>query len=146
MFGYGDLFTLCDQQFSMWFTCCSLLMTLISFMLLILTVTHQFSLFTLWGSCWALGFVLSCPKGQDTLVSFSLLPVVHEQVDMPNFLQQYDGFKKLPSSRHHCCQSNIIKSKSRIICTNYITHVTSITACRYNLSQNRLKCNRVYIT
>ena len=128
----------------MWFTCCSLLMTLISFMLLILTVTHQFSLFTLWGSCWALGFVLSCPWSG--FIGQLFFAFVHEQVDMPNFLQQYDGFKKLPFSRHHCCQSNIIKSKSCIICTNYITHVTSITACRYNLSQNRLKFNRCYIT
>ena len=125
-------------------------------MIYLLLITHDLDIFhaayfncytsVLCGSCWALGFVLSCPKGQDTLVSFSLLPVVHKQVDMPNFLQQYDGFKKLPFSRHHCCQSNIIKSKSRIICTNYITHVTSITACRYNLSQNRLKFNRCYIT
>ena len=145
MFGYGSLFTLCDQQFSMWFTCYSLLMTLISFMLLILTVTHQFSLFTLWGSCCALGFVLSCPRGQDTLVSFSLLLCMSKltcqmscdsMIDLKNCHPQ----KSLLSKQH------VMKSKSRIICIKYITHVTSITACRYNLSQNRLKFNRFYIT
>ena len=132
MFGYGGLFTLCDQQFSMWFTCCSLLMTLISFMLLILTVTHQFSLFTLWGSCWALGQLF--------------FAFVHEQVDMPNVLRQYDRFKKFPSSEITVVKATCHEIKSRIICIKYITHVTSITACRYNLSQNRLKFNRFYIT
>ena len=127
MLGYGSLFTLCDQQFSMWFTCCSLLMTLISFMLLILTVTHQFSLFTLWGSCWALGFVFSCPRGQDTLFSFSLLPVVHEQVDMPNFLRQYDGFKKLPSSE--------------ITVVTATCHEIKVS---YNMHQIHYTCNKYY--
>ena len=58
-------------------------LTLISFSLFILILIHQFSLFILCGPFWALGVVLSCLKGQDTLVNFSLLPVVHEQVKMP---------------------------------------------------------------
>ena len=117
-------------------------MTLISFMLLILTVTHQFSLFILWGSCWALGFVFSCPRGQNTLVSFSLLLCMSKltcQISCDSMMDLKNCQKSLLLQQH------VMKSKSRIICIKYITHVTSITACRYNLSQNRLKFNRFYI-
>lgn len=116
MFGYGDLFTLCDQQFSMLFTCCSLLMTLISFMLLILTVTHQFSLFTLWGSCWALGQLF--------------FAFVHEQVDMPNVLRQYDRFKKLPSS-----EITVVKATCHEIKVSYNMHQIHYTCNKYYCMQ-----------
>lgn len=90
-------------------------------------------------------YVLSCPRGQDSLVSFSLLLCMSKltcqmscdsMIDLKNCHPQ----KSLLSKQH------VMKSKSRIICIKYITYVTSITACRYNLSQNRLKFNRFYIT
>ena len=63
----------------MWFTYCSLLKDfphwptfpdLNIFCPVISILIHQFSLLTLCGPFRALGFVLSCPMGQDTLVNF----------------------------------------------------------------------------
>ena len=73
-----------------------LFLTLISFILFILILIHQFSLIILCGSCSALGFPLSCSKG-----------LVHEKVTILDFSQQCEGFEKLPSSSHHCCHSNM---------------------------------------
>ena len=80
---------------------CQPFLTLISFMLFILILIHQFSLFILCGSCLALGFVLSCSKGQDALVSFPLLTAVHVSNG------KFERFNKLPSGRYQSCQSNI---------------------------------------
>ena len=103
MFVYGSLFTLCGHQFSMWFTCCSSLEDFpfwptlfdldIFYPVYFNSFTSVFSYHSLW-LLLGLRFLLSCPKGQDTLVSFLLLPVVHEQVNMINFSQQFERFEK----------------------------------------------------
>ena len=124
-------------------------LTLISFILFILILIHQFSLIILCGSCWALGFMLSCSKGQGTLVSFSLLPVIHEQwvSSHAKFSGQFKGFQKLSIHRTMLLsQQHVMMSKCHMTCNNYITHITSIMASWYNLSQNRLKSNRFYTT
>ena len=142
-------------------------LTLISFILFILILIHQFSLIILCCSCWALGFMLSCSKGQGTLVSFSLLPVIHEQWHIHTYIHmyayvcmyhmyiwasshakfsgQFKGFQKLSIHRTTLLsQQHVMMSKCHMTCNNYITHITSIMASWYNLSQNRLKSNRFY--
>ena len=99
-------------------------LTLISFILFILILIHQFSLIILCGSCWALGFMLSCSKGQGTLVSFSLLPVVHEQwaSSHAKFLGLRD-FKNCPSTGQHYCHSNMSWCQSVIWHATTISHI-----------------------
>ena len=99
MFVYGSLFTLCGQQFSMWFTCCSSLEdfpfwpTLFDLDIFYPVYLNSYTSVSSYHSLWLL-LDLRFPKGQDTLVSFLLLPVVHEQVNMINFSQQFERFEK----------------------------------------------------
>ena len=84
--------------------------------------------------------MLSCSKGQGTLVSFSLLPVIHEQwaSSHAKFSGQFKGFQKLSIHRTTLLsQQHVMMSKCHMTCNNYL-------ASWYNLSQNRLKSNRFY--
>ena len=133
MFVYGSLFTLCGQQFSMWFTCCSFIkyfpiwptlpdLDIFPPPVYLNSYKSVFSYHSLW-LLLGLRFLLSCPKGQDTLVSFLLLPVVHEQVNMLNFSQQFERFEKFPSSRHLYCHSNMSWCQSVIWYAPTILHI-----------------------
>ena len=132
MFVYGSLFTLCGQQFSMWFTCCSSLEdfpfwpTLFDLDIFYPVYLNSYTSVSSYHSLWLLlgrRFLLSCPKGQDTLVSFLLLPVVHEQVNMLNFSQQFERFEKFLSSRHLYCHSNMSWCQSVIWYAPTILHI-----------------------
>ena len=69
-------------------------LTLISFILFILILIHQFSLLTLCGSLFlGLSFCAFSSHGSGYIGQLSLLPVVHEQVNMLNFSWQFDGFE-----------------------------------------------------
>ena len=68
-------------------------------------------------------FMLSCSKGQGTLVSFSLLPVIHEQwaSSHAKFLGQFKGFQKLSIHRTTLLsQQHVMMSKCHMTCNNYI--------------------------
>ena len=149
MFVYGSLFTLCGHQFSMWFTCCSSLEdfpfwpTLFDLDIFYPVYLNSYTSVSSYHSLWLL-LGLRFPKGQDTLVSFLLLPVVHEHAKFLATVWKIWKISVLKTSL--LSQQYVMMSKCHMICTNYITHITSIKVSWYNLSQNRLKSNRFYST
>ena len=133
MFEYGSLFTLCSWQFSMWFTYCLLLKDFplwptfpdldIFHPVYLNSYISVFSSHSLQLSLLGLRFCAFSSHGSGYIGQLSLLPVVHEQVNMLNFSWQFDGFKKLPSSRHHCCHSNMSWCRSVIWFAPTILHI-----------------------
>ena len=122
-------------------------LTLISFILFILILIHQFSLLTLCGSLfWALGFVLSPPMGQDTLVNFHCFQLCMSKLTCWISHDSLMDLKIAILKTSLLSKQHVMISKCHMICTNYITYITSIMASWYNLSQNRLKSNRFYST
>ena len=121
-------------------------LTLISFILFILILIHQFSLLSLCGPFWALVFVLSCPMGQDTLVNFHCFQLWMSKLTCWISHDSLMELKIAILKTSLLSQQHVMKPKCRLICTNYITHISSIMASWYNLSQNRLKSNRLYTT
>ena len=119
-------------------------LTLISFILFILILIHQFSLLTPCGLFWALGFVLSCPKGQGTLVNFHCFQLCMSKLTCWISHDSLMDLKIAILKTSLLSQQHVMMSKCHMICTNYITHITSIMASWYNLSQNRLKSYRFY--
>ena len=120
---------------------------LISFILFILILIHQFSLLTLCGSLfWALGFVLSPPMGQDTLVNFHCFQLCMSKLTCWISHDSLMDLKIAILKTSLLSQQHAMMSKCHMICTNYITHITSIMESWYNLPQNRLKSNRFYTT
>ena len=95
---------------------------------------------------WALGFVLSCPKGQDTLVNFHCFQLCMNKLTCWISHDSLMDLKMAILKTSLLSQQHVMMSKCHMICTNYITYITSIMASWYNLSQNRLKSNRFYST
>ena len=103
MFEYGSLFTLCSWQFSLWFTYCLLLKDFplwptfpdldIFHPVYLNSYTSVFSSHSLWLSFLGLRFCAFSSHGSGYIGQLSLLPVVHEQVNMLNFSWQFDGFE-----------------------------------------------------
>ena len=98
-------------------------LTLISFILFILILIHQFSLLTLCGSLfWALGFVLSPPMGQDTLVNFHCFQLCMSKLTCWISHDSLMDLKIAILKTSLLSQQHAMMSKCHMICTNYITH------------------------
>ena len=139
----------------MWFTYCSLLKDFplwptfpdldIFHPVYLNSYTSVFSSHSLW-PFWALGFVLSPPMGQDTLVNFHCFQLCMSKLTCWISHDSLMDLKIAILKTSLLSQQHVMMSKCHMICTNYITHVTSIMESWYNLPQNRLKSNRFYTT